>query len=54
MADRSPDPRTTPPPPAEKDKPGWRVTPAPDGRGAKPQRQPMIPRSPRPFIVILV
>jgi cell division protease FtsH len=53
MADRSPDTRT-PPPPAEKDKPGWRVTPAPDGRGAKPQRQPMIPWSPRRFIVILV
>ena len=54
MADRSPDTRTPPPPPAEKDKPGWRVTPAPDGRGAKPQRQPMIPWSPRRFIVILV
>ena len=53
MADRSPD-TGTPPPPAEKDKPGWRVTPAPDGRGAKPQRQPMIPWSPRRFIVILV
>ncbi len=54
MADRSPDPRTPPPPPADKDKPGWRVTPAPDGRGAKPERQPMIPWSPRRFIVILV
>jgi cell division protease FtsH len=54
MADRSPDPRTPPPPPAEKGKPGWRVSPAPDGRGAKPGRQPMIPWSPRRFLVILV
>src|SRR5918992_3858954 len=54
MADRSPDPRTPPPPPPRKDKPGWRVAPAPDGRGAKPQRQPMLPWSPRRFIVILL
>jgi cell division protease FtsH len=53
MADRSPDPRTPPPPPAEKGKPGWRVTPAPDGRGAKPGRQPMLPWSPRRFLLIL-
>jgi cell division protease FtsH len=54
MADRSPDPRTPPPPPARRDKPGWRVAPAPDGRGAKPDRQPMLPWSPRRFIVILI
>jgi cell division protease FtsH len=54
MPDRSPDPRTPPPPPAEKDKPGWRVAPAPDGRGTKPQRQPMLPWSPRRFLLILV
>ena len=54
MADRSPDPRTPPPPAAEKGKPSWRVTPAPDGRGAKPGRQPMLPWSPRRFLVILV
>jgi cell division protease FtsH len=54
MAERPPDPRTPPPPPAEKGKPGWRVTPAPDGRGAKPERQPMLPWSPRRFIVILL
>ncbi len=54
MADRSPDPRTPPPPAADKGKPSWRVTPAPDGRGAKPERQPMLPWSPRRFLVILV
>jgi cell division protease FtsH len=54
VAERAPDPRTPPPAPAEKGKPGWRVTPAPDGRGAKPQRQPMLPWSPRRFIVILL
>jgi cell division protease FtsH len=54
MAERSPDPRTPPPPPASKDKPGWRVAPAPDGRGGKQERQPMIPWSPRRFIVILI
>jgi cell division protease FtsH len=33
---------------------GWRVDPAPDGRGAEPERkQPMIPRS-RQFIAILL
>ena len=54
MAERSPDPRTPPPPPASKDTPGWRVAPAPDGRGGKQERQPMIPWSPRRFIVILI
>ena len=54
MAERSPDPRTPPPPQASKDKPGWRVAPAPDGRGGKQERQPMIPWSPRRFIVILI
>jgi cell division protease FtsH len=54
MADRSPDPRTPPPPSARKDKPAWRVAPAPDGRGAKPERQPMLPWSPRRFVVILI
>jgi cell division protease FtsH len=53
MADRPPDPRT-PPPPANRDKPGWRVAPAPDGRGSDKPRQPMIPWSPRRFIVILI
>jgi cell division protease FtsH len=36
------------------DKPGWRVQPAPDGRGAPPDpKPPMIPRS-RRFIAILL
>jgi cell division protease FtsH len=55
MAERSPDPRTPPPPQqGGKDKPGWRVAPAPDGRGGQQQRPPMIPWSPRRFIVILI
>ena len=54
MADRPPDPRTAPPPRADRDKPGWRVAPAPDGRGSNQQRPPMIPWSPRRFLVILV
>ncbi len=45
----------TPPPPADPEKPGWRVTPAPDGRGSKkPDKPPMLPWSPRRFIVILL
>ena len=55
MAERSPDPRTPPPPQqGGKERQGWRVAPAPDGRGAKPERPPMIPWSPRRFIVILI
>jgi cell division protease FtsH len=55
MAERPPDPRTPPPPQqGGKEKQGWRVAPAPDGRGAEPQRPPMIPWSPRRFIVILI
>src|SRR5215210_2302498 len=60
MADeaRGPDPRT-PPPPAPKDgRPGWRVAPAPDGRGGggkEPDqpKPPMIGMSWRRFAVIL-
>ena len=37
----------------EQQKPRFRVTPAPDGRGAPKQKTPMIPWSPRRFIVIL-
>ncbi len=53
-ADRPPDPRTPPPPVAERDKPSWRVSPAPDGRGAPPAKRPMLPWSPRRFLVILI
>jgi cell division protease FtsH len=55
MADeaRPPDPRTAPPPPAERNKPGWRVSPAPDGRGKPAGRQPMLPWSGRRFLLIL-
>jgi len=53
-ADRPPDPRTAPPPVAERDKPSWRVSPAPDGRGAPPSKRPMLPWSPRRFIGILI
>ncbi len=56
MADssRAPDPRTAPPPPADgAGKHPWRVSPAPDGRGAPKQRQPMLPFSLRRFVTIL-
>jgi cell division protease FtsH len=50
---RGADPRNPVPPPADGKKPGWRVHPAPDGRGKPPKKQPMIPFSPRRFITIL-
>ena len=53
-ATRTPDPRT--PLPARKDDdpgPGWRVDPSPDGRGAKPEKPPMIPFGIRRFLIIL-
>ena len=55
MADtpRGPDPRTAPPPADGHPKRPWRVSPAPDGRGAPPQRQPMLPFSLRRFVTIL-
>jgi cell division protease FtsH len=50
-------PESPPPPkspPAEPHQPGWRVDPAPDGRGAPPKpKPPMIPRS-RAFIAFLL
>ena len=54
MADssRAPDPRTAPPPAGTEKRP-WRVTPAPDGRGAPAQRPPMLPFSLRRFVTIL-
>jgi cell division protease FtsH len=53
-ASRAPDPRTPPPPASEGDKPSWRVSPAPDGRGAPERKPPMLPFSPRRFLLILV
>jgi cell division protease FtsH len=56
LASDSPAESTPPPksPPAEQHPPGWRVDPAPDGRGAPPPaKQPMIPRS-RTFIAFLL
>ncbi len=50
---RGGDPRNPVPPPAEGEKPGWRVHPAPDGRGKPAKKQPMIPFSPRRFLIIL-
>ncbi len=48
------DPSTESRPPRKGDRSGWRVDPAPDGRGAPPEsKPPMIPRS-RTFIAILV
>ncbi len=37
----------------ERPGPAWRVDPAPDGRGAPPKKQPMLPFSWRRFVVIL-
>jgi cell division protease FtsH len=51
---RAPDPRTPPPPRGEKGKFGWRVHPAPDGRGAPPVKPPMLPFSGRRFLGILL
>ncbi len=51
---RTPDPRTPPPPPADPERPGWRVHPAPDGRGKPPEKAPMLPWRPRRFLGILV
>ncbi|MEK6229952.1 MAG: ATP-dependent zinc metalloprotease FtsH [Actinomycetota bacterium] len=54
-ATRSPDPRT--PLPRRRDEqrkgPDWRVDPGPDGRGAKPEKPPMIPFGFRRFLTIL-
>ena len=49
----APDPRTRLPPPSP-DRPGWRVHPAPDGRGKPPEKPPMLPWKPGRFIGILV
>jgi len=53
-AARTPDPRA---PLGRREKPdkgpGWRVDPSPDGRGAKPEKPPMIPFSFRRFLAIL-
>src|SRR4051794_12122466 len=49
----APDPRT-PLPPGPTGGPGWRIHPAPDGRGKPPEKQPMLPWKPRRFIGILV
>src|SRR5215210_6608926 len=50
---RPPDPRTPPPP--RQDGRGWRVSPAPDGRGGDPEKPkpPMIGMSWRRFLTIL-
>ena len=55
MADspRAPDPRTAPPPQQDGKRHGFRVSPAPDGRGAPQQRPPMLPFSLRRFVTIL-
>ncbi len=50
---RGSDPRNPVPPQGDGKKPGWRVQPAPDGRGEPPKKQPMLPFSPRRFITIL-
>src|SRR4051812_27336093 len=52
-APSAPDPRT-PLPPADPERPTWRVQPAPDGRGKPPEKPPMLPWRPRRFLGILV
>jgi cell division protease FtsH len=51
---RVPDPRTPPPPGPSGNKPGWRVSPAPDGRGKPPEKPPMLPFGARRFFGILL
>src|ERR1700741_4492816 len=53
-AARPPDPRTPPPP--QRGKSGWRVSPAPDGRGKPPQqgKPPMLPFSPMRFFGLIL
>jgi cell division protease FtsH len=60
QAEGSPAPRVpagrVPAPPAtsdEKHGPAWKVDPAPDGRGAPPQKRPMLPFSWRRFLIII-
>ena len=54
MSDLAPDSSAESPPPQKADPSGWRVDPAPDGRGSPPEsKPPMIPRS-RLFIAILL
>jgi cell division protease FtsH len=46
VADQTPaSPSSRTPPDAADGSPGWRVEPAPDGRGEQPAKPPMIPRS---------
>jgi cell division protease FtsH len=57
MPDPAPTRPASPPtaaPPPDEDRRGWRVEPAPDGRGAPPApRPPMFPRSRRFFMVLV-
>src|SRR5918997_435338 len=55
MAEQAPppDPRS-PLPPGPKGRPGWRIEPAPDGRGKPPEKPPMLPFSFRRFLAILL
>ena len=43
-----------PPPPMPQDKRGWRVAPAPDGRGLPEQAKPPPPHRLRGFWILLV
>ena len=54
VSDLAPDSPAESPPPRKPDPSGWRVDPAPDGRGSAPEaKPPMFPRS-RLFIAILL
>ncbi len=54
MSDLAPDSSAESSPPRKPDQSGWRVDPAPDGRGSPPEsKPPMLPRS-RLFVAILL
>src|SRR6201999_2840759 len=62
MAEDSPAPRTdrsdaqksVPPAPMPRDKQGWRVAPAPDGRGLPDQHKPTPPHRLRGFWIFVI
>jgi cell division protease FtsH len=53
VSDLASDPSAESSSPPKGDRAGWRVDPAPDGRGSTPAKPPMIPRS-RTFVAILI
>jgi cell division protease FtsH len=54
MSDRDDADKAAPPAPMERDRQGWRVAPAPDGRGMPEERRPTPPHRWRGFWIFLV